>query len=145
MNLYKYHTNPEKLIGGETPYLYSIEEAFRYLMYEHPDDELRLSIEKVIAKDPHKSLMYAEHTNKPFPLGEPEIATDSNWSYYYAKLVGPFKLGEPAMAKNPATAFHYATQILKNRFVAGEQSLKTSGWWDHYNDFLESIDHPRVE
>ena len=51
----------------------------------------------------------------PFPLGEPAIAKDAEYSYNYAKWVlkDRFELGEPAIKKHPLLFKEYAERFLK--------------------------------
>ena len=84
--------------------------------------------EKLIAKDAEYSWRYAEVIRSRFELGEPEIAKDSEASYYYAVRVikGRFELGEPAIAKNPEYSLMYAEGIIKGRFELGEPAIANS-------------------
>ena len=73
--------------------------------------ELRPQLERVIATSARYSYGYARYylKGKPFPLGEPAIATDAGWSYEYAFNVieRRFPLGEPAIATNRQIAVAY--------------------------------------
>jgi len=54
------------------------------------------------------------------------IATDSFWSYTYAKYVlhGRFKLGERAISESGEWSYIYALCILYDRFPLGEDAIR---------------------
>ena len=56
---------------------------------------------------------------------EPLIATDANWSYWYAANVinGPFKKGEDIISKYTMESYLYARDIKMGRFKRGEISI----------------------
>lgn len=121
MNLYDYHSEPSKLIGGLTPEFLIPVLACSRLM-RNPNDPDKTKLEKVIATDKDLSLMYATKVlhNKRFELGEPAIAksADASWHYVDTVLKDRFKLGEPVLFANP----WYREQYFKN--------LRKHGKWD---------------
>lgn len=107
--------------------LNTAEECFRYAY----NKRLRLpkQLEKIISKDAEYSLYYAKVLKNRFELGEPAIATNANYSYYYCidvlkplGIIG-FPLGEKEMAKDPAIALNYSRYVLEGRFKLGEETM----------------------
>lgn len=62
-----------------------------------------------------------------FPLGEEVIATDTYYSFIYAKYViqGRFELGENAIATSALFSCRYAVEVIKDRFELGEKAIST--------------------
>ena len=61
--------------------------------------------------------MYARHIlDGRFELGDPVIATNAHYSYWYANYVlnGRFELGEPAIAADPEYSYKYRRDIYKS-------------------------------
>lgn len=118
-SIYNLHSNPGKL-----DYYEKLETHHPKYVWEkvknNPKEQAKF--ESVLAKDPDTALSYATFTEKPFPLGEPAIATSFSASYNYAKNIvkGPWPLGEPAIATRAEKACLYALYILKKPFPLGE-------------------------
>ncbi len=55
-------------------------------------------------------------------------------SYFYARdiLKGRFILGEQAISMDAQWVFIYATRVLKERFILGEKVIKDSAYGIHY-------------
>jgi len=93
--------------------------------------------EPAIAKDAFYSYYYSiSILNNPFPAGEPAIATNADFSYMYASNffngVG-WPLGEAIIAKNGANSYYYATRVIKKPFPLGESEIfKDKFYWKDY-------------
>ena len=103
MNLYKFHTDPQSLLYGNSapdqlPQLF-------WPKYRNNHEELKKR-QGAIAKSREYSLKYALKYG-PFPAGEPAIATDTNSAYEYAidVLKGPFRMGEEAISQSAKFSF----------------------------------------
>lgn len=110
--------------------------------FEHAEDyeERYPEGEEAISKDGYFSLKYAQLLNKPFPLGEKEIARYDHYSYVYASFVlkKPFPEGEASISNSAKYSFMYATEILKKRFPLGEDAILADGVYRNlYNDFFK--------
>lgn len=79
----------------------------------------------VITTSPKASYNFALLLNKPFPEGEPAIATSGEYSFLYALnvLKKPFKKGELAIAESPYTSLHYAKLVLEGSFPEAEHVI----------------------
>ena len=120
MDLKKLVDDPKKLKTFDTHI--SPDEALKRLQQGETDEYLL----KVVIKDPITAFAYVERVlKKPFPLGEPIIASRPYTAYHYAEevLEGPFPLGEPVIAKNAHTSLAYAHNILKGPFPLGEPAI----------------------
>lgn len=121
MNLYSYHSDPDKLIGNKSQ-LFLIPELAFHQLQQNPDDPDKIILLKTIARDPDKSLRYATEilNYERFKLGEPAIArtADTAWFYVDKVLKDRFKLAEPVIFANP----WYREQYFKN--------LKKYDKWD---------------
>lgn len=94
MNIYEYHTNPESLDHYEERFT-----LVPKLAYEH-----------------------AKSLGRRFPEGEPAIAKNKVWAYFYAKEVikGRFPEGEAAINKDKWLADLYS------RFLISQKNSPTS-------------------
>ena len=88
-----------------------------------------------IAKDPQRAYRYARDVIKgPWPAGEATIATDAEYSYYYANYVlngKPFKAGEAGIAKSVGWSYFYARDIIKGPWPAGEVTIAKDAEWSY--------------
>ena len=111
--------------------------AFDYVSKHGKDKEL----ESIIAKNPYYSYNYANHILKgEFPLGEPVIAKDMDFSYAYAMLINRrFELGELQIAKNPYYSYRYAKIILNGPFKLGEPAIAKDSYYS-YDYAKEALD-----
>ena len=163
MNLFKLHT--EELITDEELEFVPLLE---YLKYSKNLVELQKR-EKLWAKDPELAYYYAQHTGKPFPLGESAIAKDPffslNYAYYilkeafpageaviaedsynallYAKRVieKPFPLGEKAISRNAANSLTYAIDVLHGPFKLGEDEISRDSFYSSvYKAAMEKLE-----
>ena len=104
--------------------------AFDYVSKHGKDKEL----ESIIAKDAYYSYQYSIDIlqSKPFKLGEPAIAKNTEESYYYAKhiLKGEFPLGEPAIAKDMDFSYEY-TMLINRRFELGELQIAKNPYYSY--------------
>jgi hypothetical protein len=98
MNIYQFHTDPEKL------------------------DLFNESLSKV----PEIAFEHAKSLGRRFPEGEAAIAKDKEYAYYYAKdiIKGRFPEGEAAIAKNEYFAHSYAKDVVKERWLPLENLIK---------------------
>jgi hypothetical protein len=116
MDLYKYHSNPEKLHGYDKKHMATPEMAFEALKGGKLNAQQKKEAESVIATDPKLAYEYARYVIKGrWPEGEPAIAKDPRWAYWYARDVikGRFPEAEPVIAKDPHLAKNY------NEFIKG--------------------------
>jgi len=97
--------------------------------------------EKIAAKQPFTiPIKYALATGKRSAEMEKALLSakyNSRGLYDYAKQVirGPWPEAEPYFEKEPVYAFMYATQVLKDRFPAGESEIKKSERnWNQYKE-----------
>ena len=74
--------------------------------------------EAAIATNSFYSFNYAKYVlNGPFPLGEKVIASNLGNSLCYAELIGTrFELGEPIIAMCSRSSERYVNKILKKDF-----------------------------
>ena len=81
---------------------------------------------------PQEAYEYALEIHEPFPEGEPIIAKDPEWAFYYAKDVlnkNRFPLGELAIAKDPEWAGCYALDVIKSRWPEAEPAIAKDPWY----------------
>ena len=69
-----------------------------------------------------------------FPEGEPVIAQDSRWAYYYARDVidvinDRWPEGEAVIAKDAEYAYMYARWVIEGRFIEGEAAIRKVPYW----------------
>ena len=79
------------------------------------------------------------HERTLTPGEEEIIAQSAEHSYYYATYVSkrPFPLGEPAIATDPLLSLRYAAFTLDAPFQAGEPAIAASrSLWAEYVDFF---------
>lgn len=81
--------------------------------------------EESISTSPEASILYAKKVIKgKWEKGEQAISTDSKHSFDYARLLEcPFPLGENSISKDAQLSFKYANEILKERFIKGEEAI----------------------
>jgi hypothetical protein len=126
MNIYQFHTNPESLDHYEERLT-----KVPKLAYEHAEslDRRFPEGEPAIAKNKMWAYFYARDVIKGrFPDGEAAIAKDAWFAYKYAKLVikGRWQDGEAAIAKDAWLAYRYAKYVIEGRFPPGEKAIATS-------------------
>jgi hypothetical protein len=143
MDLYKYHSNPEKLHGYDKKHMATPEMAYEALKSGKLNAQQKKEAESVVAKDPEFACWYARDVIKGrFPKGEPAIAKDPEWAYWYACNVikGRFPKGESAIAKDPEWACWYARSVIKGRFPEAEPAIaKHPKWTKKYKEFIKGI------
>lgn len=82
--------------------------------------------EQLIKHDPAKSIEYATARNKPFPAGEPAIASDSPTSIQYImRFAAESPTWENVIKDNPDVAYFHAV-LFKKRFPEGEAAIATN-------------------
>lgn len=83
--------------------------------------------EMVLISLPATAYKHAQLNKGPFKAGEPIIATDPKYSYWYAKYIlrGPFPLGEPAIYKDKTISSLYQTEVLDRDFE-GEDRINNA-------------------
>lgn len=123
MNLYKYHTRPEKLeLHDKAPEKVP---AVIWDKYEDQPDELEKR-EKILAKDPLYAYLYAVNVLQDrFPAGEAAIAKSAEHAYGYALIIlrAAFPKGEAAIATSGLHAQQYARFVIKKPFPKGEAAI----------------------
>lgn len=73
---------------------------------------------------------------------EAVIAQSPLWSCRYAKnvLKGRFVIGEEIIAKHPDYALEYVKDVVKDKWGLGEEMMKTDKYvWKDYCEFLNSV------
>jgi hypothetical protein len=99
-------------------------------------------LENVIATNSYYSYRYARNIIKgKFIEGEKIISTDLKYSYWYAKdvLKGRFEEGEKIITTDPYSSYYYAKEIIKSPFHLGHPVIFNSKYRDDYLDFLKHI------
>jgi hypothetical protein len=122
MNLYSFHSNPERLLHHDT----AIESVPKIVWERYSRTPTKLKrYESVLAKSAEHAYKYAHMRAEPFPAGEAAIAKSARWSYTYAVdvLMSPFPAGEAAIAADTFRANRYAQEVLKAPFPAGEAAI----------------------
>ena len=112
MNLYEYHTNPEKLDQYENRSIIVPELAYKYVL----------------------------ETNQRFEAGERAIMKDPEYAYWYAQKVikGRWPEAEPVIIKDPYWAYLYAIYVIKGRWPEAEPVImKRAYYWYLYKNNLE--------
>lgn len=158
MDLYRYYSDPDALIGGSTRNLVPDRIMISVEQAEHRNRHYRLSPQelKSITSSPFYSYRYAIVQDQPFPEGEaviaqngyyaaiyarrflnaawpeaePAIAQDPEGALIYAQdvLKAPWPMGEAAIAQDANSAFLYAVHVLKAPFPAGEPAIAQDPW-----------------
>jgi hypothetical protein len=116
--------------------LQSAKGAYDYSYNENARFELG---EPVIAKDAYYSYWYACDVIKGrFEPGESTVATDAHCAYVYACdiIKGKFKLGESTIAADASYAYSYARYVIKGRFELGEPKILKSIYAEDYKLLL---------
>lgn len=74
-------------------------------------------------------------------MGEEVIATQAYSSLWYAREFGPFPDGEEAIATDANCSCMYAAEVLKGRFLLGEEVIFTSEYFSqiYYENVLKDI------
>ena len=101
-------------------------------------------LESIIATDPDYSYFYASNIIKGrWEKGERSIATDYYLSYYYAFNIinGRWEQGEKNIATDPAWSYCYARDVLKNAFYLCHSNIFNSSYKKPYINFLKSINY----
>jgi len=137
MNLYKYFTRPEQLVGYEN--------RFRVpsLAYELAEDgEITWKqAEPYIMKDPWLAYEYARDVlERRWPKAEPYIMKDPESACMYAHhiLKHRWPEAEPYIMKDPESAYWYAVRVLKRRWPEAEPNImKDPNSWNAYRKFFE--------
>ena len=75
------------------------------------------------------------------------IATDSKYSYYYARdiIKGRFEKGEQIIVTDPENSYFYARYVIKDPFHLCHHIIFNSEWRDEYIKFLKSINYDLSE
>ena len=110
INLFKLHSNPEKLYG----YQEAITQVPR-LAWELVPPKQKDELKSLWLRDPRYAYDYARYRLKGrWPEAEPVIAQDANLSYSYATYVlkSRFPEGEAAIATDLNWAERYARLVL---------------------------------
>jgi len=114
MNLYKFHSNPERLIG----YDLALEQVPELAWDRYIDNIEELKKKEYLWKqDAHYAYWYARDVIQGrFPEGEAVIATSAYWAYWYARDIinGRFPEGEASIATNAAYINSYTHLINKD-------------------------------
>jgi hypothetical protein len=111
--------------------------AFYYCCYSDSKPKKITELEPIISTSTKYSYEYAYWILQgPFKLGEAAIATDAEFSYFYARNVlksgvysygdGRFELGEPIISTSAYYSYCYAKHVLEGRFELGEPEIATS-------------------
>ena len=101
-------------------------------------------LEKNIATDPEYSYYYAlQIIEGPFESGEDTISKDSEWSYKYAFYIldKQWELSEEAISKDPEYSYWYARNVIKGPFEKSHHIIFNSHHKNDYIDFLKSINY----
>ena len=134
MFLHKLHNKPEELDHYDD---LDLVPSIAWEKYKNSPDELRKR-EKLWVRAAETVYYYAKKVlNGPFPLGEPAIAKDAQWSYMYTYDVlkrKPFKLGEPEIAKDAHWSYMYAVYVLNGQFKLGEPAIAKD---PHYSEIYQ--------
>lgn len=139
LNPYKFHTDPKSLFGYE----YAVKNIPAVAWSTYTRQSQRKKLEHLWARDPQTAYEYAlgrgyelgrGPASKPFPAGEPAIATRADLSYYYALNVlhARFPAGEDSIAKYPGWAQPYAHAIIRGPFPEAENAIKDSAHYSYY-------------
>ena len=133
MNLYKLHSEPTRLKGYNKRL-----QVPKFAWEEIADNnyEENSELEEVFATDTDYSYYYARDVLKDrFELGEEAIARDAYTSYLYANWIlgGRFPEAEDTIKQDPESAFDYAKDVLDDRWPAAEEVIRqNSAWWNDY-------------
>jgi len=114
MNLYKLHSNPERLIGYDVAFEQVPELAWK--KYFGINIEELKKREHLWKQSAECAYSYAYQIIKGrFLEGEATIATSAQWSYWYAVdiIKGRFPEGENVIATDPVELTYYK-EFLKN-------------------------------
>jgi hypothetical protein len=143
MDLYKYHSNPEKLHGYDKKHMATPEMAFGALKSGKLNAQQKKEAESVVATDPEYAYLYARNVIQGrWPEAEPVIAKDPQWAYTYARYVikGRWPEGEPAIAKKADRACLYARDVIKGRWPEAEPVIaKDPKWAKNYNELIKEL------
>ncbi len=157
-NLFKYHSNPEVLLGYHDRYKFVPGLAMRAATaYYKPKDISIDELEDIIAKSPADSFRYARelYRNADVPYGEsfrwkkgePILLTDPHWCFQYIQelIKEPWPAAEDIISTSAWESCQYAIGILKAPFPKGEPAiLKDPSVLRDYNRFLYQQDYPRI-
>ena len=135
LNLYKYHTKPEKLDQYENRLTIVPELAYKYAVETNQRFEAG---ERAIMKDPYYAYLYALNIIEGrWREAEPYIMKDPDYAIQYARdiIKGRWPEAEPYIMNNPYYAYWYARDIIKGRWPEAEPYImKTNFYWDNYKN-----------
>ena len=133
LNLYKYHTKPDKLNQYDNRNTIVPELAFDYANETYQCFEAG---ERAIMKSSFYAYLYAENIIEGrWEAGEPAIIKDPKYAYQYANYIikGRWLEAEQVIMKDKWYAYLYARDIIKGRWEAGETAImKDPCWWNIY-------------
>jgi hypothetical protein len=123
MNLYKFYSDPNKLIGHK-----EANDIVPDLIFELMQHGEQLTDKQIACLATHSkyAFLYANYIlQRRFPEGEKAIAADANYAYKYALRVlhDRFPEGEAAIASDPYASFYYSKNVIKGRFPQGEAAI----------------------
>jgi len=132
MNIYKYFTYPEQLVGYENR-LRIPDIAYRAAENGEITWE---QAEPYIMKDPRSACLYALNALQcRWPEAEPYIMADPESAYTYARFVlqRRWPEAEPYIIKDPKCLYWYAHGVLMDRWPEAEPYImKDLKWWGLY-------------
>ena len=137
MNLFKYHTEPEQLVG----YADRMQLVPELALEAAKKGDRSPEVLAAISISPRASFHYAmDVINGPWPPGETAIAQSSKYSYWYARNVikKPWPPGETAIAQDSLYSYLYARNVIKKPWSPGETAIaQDSEDRKDYNQFLK--------
>jgi hypothetical protein len=125
MDLYKFHSKPDKLHGHHEANDMVPARIKPLVLKNKSLVKINEKQKKSIARDAELSYLYALQQKKRFPEGEPAISKDAGWSLFYAQDVikGAWPEGEDTIATDAEYSIDYATYVIKKRFPKCEPNL----------------------